>query len=403
MQARLLNRPFCEDINKLMHDIGVDKSGIKIMSPKGRYRLIYLEKIPSFSANILKQESLSAGADVALPKEALIKKKLIDCILIASDAQIGRITKKLKNQPYSLNRIGSLITGTIKKFEKSRFSIVTVSHKININRPLIMGVLNLTPDSFSGDGILKEIISRDRKKSLIAERIEKIVEEGADIIDIGGESTRPGAKTVSVEEELHRVMPALEIIKKNFPQVPVSIDTYKPQVANAAISNGACIVNDITGLKNRQMAELVSKKKAGIVIMHMKGTPRTMQRSPAYSDVIKEVYDFLSNRVSKALNFGIPRNRVIIDVGIGFGKRAEDNLKLIKYLYQFRSLGVPILIGTSRKSFIGKVLKEKDPQKRLSGTVASLVASIINGAKIIRVHDVKAAKQAVNLTKAIFS
>jgi len=413
-----------------MHNIGVDRYGIDIMRPKAVFRVVYLSGISSFSANIVKQEILSLGGDLALPKEALFKKKLIDCVLIATEAQIGKLIKKLKIQPYFLIQIGSLIKESLADFSREKFVIDTPRYTLNINKPLVMGILNITPDSFSGDGLLghkvnprlrsgqarssrkssRKISSRGRSrrgrqshKDLILQRVEQMVKEGADLIDVGGESTRPGTKPVSSREELRRVMPAIKIITKRYPGIPVSIDTYKPEVARCAIDEGACIVNDITALKSQEMAKLLARRKVGVVLMHMKGKPQTMQRNPFYKDVLGEIYGFLNGAIKKALYFGIDKKRVIIDVGIGFGKRLEDNLKLIKYLYEFRTLGRPILIGVSRKSFIGKVLKKDNPQERLAGTLASLVVSIMNGAKILRVHDIGQAKESVKLADAILS
>jgi dihydropteroate synthase len=403
MQARLLNHSYQQDLRKLMKNIGVDAYGIRLMQPKASLRVIYLTGVSSFSANILKQETLSLGADLALPRQAILKNRLIDCILLATDSQIEKLLKKLKAQPYSLKEIGHLISKSLGNFQCQTFSISTPKHNLKLNRPLVMGILNMTPDSFSGDGILKLKNQYKDAKSLFVEKIEEMARDGMDLVDIGGESSRPGAKPVSIRDELKRVIPAIKFIRKRFSRIPISIDTYKPPVAKAALSEGACIVNDITALQNRAMAKIVAKNKVGVVLMHMKGRPRTMQRNPFYKDTLKEIYSFLHTAINRAIQSGVDQNRIIIDVGIGFGKRLKDNLELIKHLYEFKSLGKPILIGTSRKSFIGSVLKKKDPTERLAGTLATLAISVVNGAKILRVHDVAQARQAITVANTIMS
>lgn len=397
MQARLLNISRQENVIEIMNNIGVDYRGVNIMAPKSQLRVIRLDGIPSLTANILKQDMLSLGGDVFVPKEALLKKKKITCLVTGTDYQIKGLLKKLKKQPYSLNQVGDLIKQVFKNFSKKKFKIPVPGKNININDPLVMGIINVTPDSFSGDGLAKNT----EFEEAVLKRAQQMISEGAEILDIGGESTRPGSKKVNEKEELNRVIPAVKAIRRNFPKVRISVDTRKSAVAEKAIKEGACIINDVSALKSNQMAVLAAKEKVGVVLMHMKGIPANMQKKPYYKDTITEIYGFLQKRVDRALKFGIDRNRLIIDVGIGFGKRLEDNLKLIKYLYEFKSMGLPILIGTSRKSFIGKVLKGKAPFDRITGTVASLVVSIINGASIVRVHDVKQAKQAIALTKAI--
>ncbi len=389
-----------------MHSLGVERHGIKIMSPKTKLRVIHLSRISSFSANILKQQILSLGGDLALPREALVKRTLINSILFATDSQIERLLRKIRHQSSSLRNIGSLIRKVLDNFQREKFILKTTKRALVVSKPVIMGIINVTPDSFSGDGLLtnsKVSFSSLNFNQIIKKKVEEIVKKGVDLIDIGGESTRPGAKPIKAKEELKRILPVIKFIKRKYPKILLSVDTYKPQVAKLALKEGAEIVNDITGLRNPKMMEVVKKEKAAVVIMHMKGRPLTMQKNPFYKDVIEEIYNFLAEATEKALKFGIEKERIIIDVGIGFGKRLEDNLKLIKYLYQFKSLGYPILIGTSRKSFIGKVLKKENPQERILGTVISLVISIINGAKILRVHDISQAQEAIKLTQTIFS
>jgi len=258
-----------------------------------------------------------------------------------------------------------------------------------------MGILNLTPDSFSADGLL----TKNSGIEGVARYARKLVSEGADIIDLGAESSRPGAKPVTLKEELRRLIPVVEKLSGAI-SVPISIDTYKPEVARIALSAGASIVNDISGLRDARMIEVIAKSGAGVVIMHRKGRPGNMQNNPRYRFVIEEVKAFLSDALNKAEKQGINRKRIIVDPGIGFGKTLEHNLEILRRLRDFKSLGCPLMVGTSRKSFIGKIL-DLPVNKRLAGTLASLVVAVVNGADILRVHDVKFAVEAIGVAEAI--
>ncbi|MCI0706171.1 MAG: dihydropteroate synthase, partial [Ignavibacteriae bacterium] len=254
-----------------------------------------------------------------------------------------------------------------------------------------MGILNVTPDSFSDGG---EHFTREQA---VAHAL-RMVDEGADFIDVGGESTRPGSEQVSIEEELRRVIPVIEeLVKKT--TVPISIDTYKSKVAEDALNAGASIVNDISGgTLDAHMFNVVQKHQASVVLMHIKGTPKTMQQNPIYENVTREVTVFLSEQAGKAHGMGIVQ--VIIDPGIGFGKKLEHNIQLLKELAAFKTLGCPILIGPSRKSFIGTIL-DLPANERLEGTAAAVTASVLNGAHIVRVHDVKEMKRVAKMADAL--
>lgn len=260
-------------------------------------------------------------------------------------------------------------------------------------RTWISGIVNITPDSFS-DGALYF----DKDKAV--ERGLELVSEGSDIIDIGGESTRPGSKPVSVEEELSRVIPVISALRKKT-GAPISIDTTKSEVAEAALDAGANIINDISSLRfDPRMGPLAARRDVPVILMHMKGTPKTMQLNPSYENVMVEVKAFLKEKIETAQAYGIKKEKLIIDPGIGFGKRFEDNLTLIKNLSFLNDLGRPILVGISRKSFIGKILNVPT-HRRLEGTIASAILSIINGAHILRVHDVASVKKAILVAEAI--
>jgi dihydropteroate synthase len=258
---------------------------------------------------------------------------------------------------------------------------------------LIMGIINTTPDSFSDGG----------KYNSASEAIDfayELLREGADIIDIGGESSRPGADPISAEEEIKRISPLLSELVKNT-ESTVSIDTYKSSTANYALNNGACLVNDISGLSfDKEMVDIVIRHNASIVIMHMKGTPKTMQKNPNYDNVIDEICDFLTNQVDFAINKGVSSDKIIIDPGIGFGKTLNDNYEIIAKLSQICDLGHPVLVGPSRKSFIGTTLDEP-VEKRLEGSITAAAMCYHSGAKILRVHDVKETKKSLSIVKKI--
>ncbi|MCX5642005.1 MAG: dihydropteroate synthase [Candidatus Omnitrophica bacterium] len=262
----------------------------------------------------------------------------------------------------------------------------------DLTRPRIMGILNLTPDSFSGDGLYP-----DRQKAF--ERAFLMEEEGADIIDIGAESTRPGSPTVSESEELKRLMPVLEKICAKI-RIPISVDTNKSKVAAEALKTGATIINDITAGGDRRILELAAENKAGLVLMHMQGTPATMQENPSYRNVIAEISQFLAERIAEAKKYGVSEKQIVIDPGVGFGKTLEHNLTILKNLDYFAKLSRPILVGLSRKGFIGQITG-LGVNERLEGTIAAVVAAYLSGSAIFRVHDVKAVKRALAIAEAI--
>ncbi len=256
-----------------------------------------------------------------------------------------------------------------------------------------MGILNVTPDSFYDGG---KYNGEDRAIG----HAMTLVEDGADIIDVGGESTRPSAEPVNTDEELRRVIPVIEKIRSRS-DVSISIDTYKARVADEACCAGADIINDISGLTfDAEMAPLAARLGVYAVIMHIKGTPKDMQKDPYYDDVISEITDFFQRQTETAMQAGIAEDRIILDPGIGFGKRTEDNLRVLRLLGEFKKLGKPILIGTSMKSFIGQITGSP-VEERSEGTLASIVVSLMNGADILRVHDVKKTREAVKLVHAI--
>ena len=264
----------------------------------------------------------------------------------------------------------------------------------NPDKTLIMGVLNITPDSFSDGG------KYFSKNSAIKHAL-KLINEGSDIIDVGGESTRPGASPLTIEEELTRVIPVIKEIRKLSKNILISIDTYKSEVAKEAVKYGANIINDISGLvMDDRMVHIAAELDVPVIIMHLKGTPMDMQVNPTYENLISEITEFLRTQIQYALKNGVKKHNIIIDPGIGFGKTIEHNFKIIANLEKFKKIGFPILIGPSRKSFIGNLLK-LPPDKRLEGTAASIAIGIVNGARIVRVHDVLEMKRVSSIADKV--
>jgi dihydropteroate synthase len=263
-------------------------------------------------------------------------------------------------------------------------------HFFDLKRPLVMGILNITPDSFSDGGMYLD-------SNAALKRADKMIEEGVDIIDIGGESTRPGSETVSADEELKRITPIIEGIKK-ISDIAISIDTYKPEVMKEVIDMDIAMINDIYALQKPNAIDMIKKSNVGVCIMHMQGTPKTMQLNPTYKNVVSEVISFLEERANLIVNEGINKSRIILDPGFGFGKTFEHNIDLLQNIESFQSLNLPILVGLSRKSFIRKILNG-DHDDHLSGSISAAILSVLKGAKILRVHDIKETQSALKIIR----
>lgn len=272
---------------------------------------------------------------------------------------------------------------------------LTRDRRLDFSRPLIMGVLNVTPDSFSDGG-------RFIKPEKAVARARYIIDEGADIIDIGGESSRPGSDGIDSKEEINHVLPVIEAIRQ-ITDLPISIDTTKAEVAEEAINAGADIINDISALRfDSKMAEVAAKHKTPVILMHMLGTPKTMQKNPDYDNCIDEIKGFFNERINFCEKNGIDRRKIIIDPGIGFGKRLQDNLEIIKNLNDFKIFGCPIMLGLSRKSFIAMITGKQDrPDERIGGSLASMLIAIGKGCNIVRVHDITETKEAIRVYQTI--
>jgi dihydropteroate synthase len=377
--------------------VGSDERSLSILAPKGVGLALKIEAVRTPACNIIKQLMLSLGGDAALAREVLTADcERSDVILLGSLSQIERMVGKLREYPgeeFGLKKVqGDISRALANHYNPSEFDLSFGDFTLRLaERTHIMGILNCTPDSFSDGGQYAE------KEAAIG-RALKLAEEGADILDIGGESTRPGSCTVSEDEELKRVIPVIAGLASRV-AVPISIDTRKSGVASEALDAGASILNDVSALRfDPKMVDVVSERNVPVILMHMRGEPQTMQEGPVYSDLMSEVIRFLEERLEWCGTKGI--TKTIIDPGIGFGKGFEDNLTILRSLSEFRTLGRPILVGTSRKSFIGHAL-DLPVTERLEGTLASVAAAVLNGANIIRVHDVKEAARVAKMADTL--
>ena len=365
-------------LEKLFEEIGVTKDGSNILQKKANINLIYIKDIKSPAANILKQDALSIGADLAVPKNCVTcRDEFVDAILLANDTQLKKLSKKEKIQPFGLDKLSK----ELDSFKNTKRQ-----------KTLVMGVLNANDDSF---------FSKSRFNSSDAQsKIELLIEDGADIIDIGGVSSRPGSVGISDKEEFGRVKDIIDTIHKCklYEKAKFSLDSYSPLSVKYALDNGFSIINDITALQNDEIARLASQYEATVVLMHKLGDTKSMQINPHYDDVICDIDDFFTRRVQKAKKFGI--EKIVLDVGIGFGKTLTHNLKLIQNLEAFLHFGFPLLVGASRKSMIDMIIPSR-VEERLPGTLAIHLESIKKGASILRVHDVKEHIQALKVQNAI--
>ena len=373
-----------DELKNEFQNIGVDPAGFELMASKGLQVNIKVKNLSVPAALILKQEMLSLGGDCANHRMVLKNEvDSADSILMGNAKIFQRLIPKLKNQPFGLKKLADDLNKQISIFlNPPKYRLKCKNKVFDLSaRTRIMGILNITPDSFSDGG---KFLDKDQA----VKHAIQMQKDGADIIDIGAESTRPGADPVPKQEELDRLIPIIEFLKKEV-DIPVSVDTYKSDVAEEALKNGANIINDISGLRfDPEMKNVLAKYNVPVILMHIKGEPKNMQTNPEYENLMDEIYEYLADSINLAETAGIKKENIVVDPGIGFGKRLMDNYEIIKRLSEFNSLGCPVLIGPSRKSFIGKVL-DLPPQQRLEGTAAAITVAIQNGAHIIRVHDVK--------------
>ncbi|MBO8172704.1 MAG: dihydropteroate synthase [Bacillaceae bacterium] len=367
-----------EELTREMEKIGADRGGIQLMAPKGDLRIIKVENVSLKAANIIKQEMLARGGDAVVHKDvANLSAGPSSLHLIATRRQFQDILKKFKVQPFGIKKLGQEIEALLYQSDrKDRVRRLSCRGKELVvgEKTLVMGILNVTPDSFSDGGKYFD------PEQAVRHALE-MEEQGADIIDIGGESTRPGAEKVSQEEELQRVIPVIKMLSQKL-RIPISIDTYKAEVARQAIEAGAGIINDVWGFKaDTNMANVAAEYQVPVILMHNRDD---MEYSDLMSDLIRD----LRESVRIAREAGVDDHNIILDPGIGFAKTKEHNLEIMAKLDEITGLGYPVLLGTSRKSMIGRVLNLPEDD-RLEGTLATSALGITKGCKIIRVHDVK--------------
>ena len=379
-----------------MERMDVHKAGVSIMLPKAQFRAIKIKNVPVTKANIIKQDMLSFGGEAATAKGAINHSiKFTDILIFGTIHQIKNLIFKLKRQYFGLKDLAARIEEALANHDGVPAPIKIGGKSFDFGkRTYIMGILNVTPDSFSDGGRFinfNDAVSHGRK----------MIDYGADIIDIGGESTRPAALPVTADEEIKRVIPVIKELSKIKGAI-ISIDTMKSKVAEAAIKAGALMINDVSALRSdRKMAKVAGRHKVPVVLMHMLGNPRRMQENPRYEDLISDIISCLQNSITLAIKGGVKKSRIIVDPGFGFGKTVEHNLEILRRLRELKVLGCPVMIGTSRKSTIGSIL-DLPPDKRLEGTSATVTAAIANGADIVRVHDVAEISKVVKMSDAIY-
>jgi dihydropteroate synthase len=361
---------------EFLKKLGVQGGGVSIMSKKMELLYFQIKEMRTPAINILKQDALSIGAELAVPSGVITcKKEFYDCLLIGTHKQIEILSQKELAQPFGLKNLA----------KELQIFLKTKEYPVEV-----MGVINANDDSF---------FSGSRFQSYDAiEKIEQMIVDGATIIDIGAVSSRPNADIVSIDEELNRIRAICDTIRVNrlYNKVSFSIDSYTPTVIEYALQSGFSIVNDITGASDSEVVKLAIKYGAKLCIMHMQGTPQTMQNNPHYSDVMVEVSEFFQERIERCEALGLSSENIILDVGIGFGKSLEHNLTLIKNMHHFKKFGCPILIGASRKSMIDKITPTPT-EERLAGTLAIHLKAVECGASIVRCHDVKEHIQALKV------
>ena len=393
--VRVIEISNLEQSLKELLKIGIGYNSSLKMSEYYDFKVVKISYIDVREINIIRAEALKNGMSAVVSDEILLLNAAKGELLLGGTAfQYEMLIRALGNSLLNCSEIALKIKKIVYNYGIDNFEREIKGKIFNFGeKSFVMGILNITEDSFSDGG---KYINADKA----IERAIKMVEDGADILDIGAESTRPGAIPVSEEEELERIVPIVEKLSK-LVKVPISIDTYKSEVAKYSLRAGADIINDITGLKGEStMAEVVSDNDAYVIIMHMQGTPQTMQSNPEYQDVVSDICLDLKESFSIAEIAGIKKEKVIIDPGIGFGKSTNHNLEIIKRVGEFKIFGAPILIGASRKSMIGNVLN-LPVNERVEGSLAVAAASVMNGASIIRVHDVKETKRTLIMIDSI--
>jgi len=357
--------------------VGVDPYALR-MAEKAVARAVKICGLKPSQGNIIKQEALACGIDAAVCRGTVnCTVERTDVLIIGTERGLKALSGRLAVQPFGLPEIGRSLKSLLTKSKKRSF--FSCGREFSLEKPLLMGIFNVTPDSFSDGGKFTE-------EEAMRARLAEFAAQGADMADIGGESTRPGSDTVSHEEETARILPAVQLAKKM--DLFVSVDTYKSKTALKALENGADMINDISGLTfDKDMAKVCADFGAALCVMHIKGEPKSMQDSPVYGNLLEDVKNFLYDSADAAVKAGVREDSIIFDPGFGFGKTLKDNHVILKYLEEFTSMGFPLLVGMSRKSMVGGITK-KPPQERLIGTKSLEAVAVFKGADIIRSHDI---------------
>jgi dihydropteroate synthase len=380
-----------EEVKLCLEKLGTDKGAHPYLIPKALFRCVLLKNINAPAANIMKQEMLAAGGDAAVNRQTILGQGNTDVLLMGTLKHYGRFIEKIKRQPFGLKKIAADLE-TILGSDNIASSQLLMAHGKSLplgERTLVMGILNVTPDSFSDGG-------RYFDTQRAVEHGLEMVEEGADIIDVGGASSRPQAEIASEDEELQRVVPVVEGLARR--GVLISVDTFRARVARETLQAGAHLINDIGRLQmDNELLPVLVEFQAGVILMHNR---LQMNHGQPYEDLVSDIIDELSQSVEQAVEAGLPRQSIMIDPGLGFGKNPAENRYIVKHLKEFRSLGLPVLLAASRKRFIGATLG-LEVEQRLEGSLAVAVAGALNGADMVRVHDVLATVRAVRMADAI--
>ena len=397
-RARVLEVATFAEIAREIERTDSDPEGVGIMTRKARIFPVRLDNVPLKASPLLKQELLAVGAEAAHARGiADHSVAASSVVLLATWGQYHRLLPKLARQPFQLSSIATAIERALQHYTShAPRTVHGLRHSFTVGeKTLVMGVLNVTPDSFSDGG-------RFLDPAGAVAHGQELVREGADLLDVGGESTRPTAAPVPPEEEWARIAPVLEKLVGSV-AVPISVDTRSPEVAQRALEAGADLINDVGGLREPAMRGLIARTGAPVIVLHMRGTPATMQADTRYGDLRGEVFDAIAGACVQARRDGVRPEQLLIDPGLGFGKSAEQNVELLAHLGEFRSLGPPVVVGASRKSFLGTLTGGADVTDRLEAGVACAVIAALQGVHIVRTHDVRPTVRALAIADALRS
>ena len=378
-----------------LKNIGVHQASIETFMNKSAILPLKVLKVRTPAANIIKQEMLACGGDCAIHAGCVVcAQDHSDILLLGTKKHYRLLLQKMAMMPYfGLPKIKEELQSFLENAPLK--TILADNRVLEYDHVVVMGILNITPDSFYAD-------SRVRSIDEVINRAGQMLRDGAEILDIGGESTRPGSDSINPQEEIARIVPVVEALRKEYPQSILSIDTYHAETAEATLASGADIINDISAMEyDEKMIDVVVKNNASVILMHMRGTPKNMQQNTEYGNVVEEVSKYLKERAEMLRGHNFPKEKIILDPGIGFAKNVDQNLKLMQGLSEMTGSDYPVLLAASRKSTIGKVLGDIPPEARLAGTIATSCQAVYAGANMVRVHDVKENIQAIRMLEAI--